>query len=303
MSVLHALLPIFGETVLPVFLVAAAGFGLASFVKIDTRSVGRLLFYLATPSLVLRSLYQTQLDATVLRHLALVAVSAAVLTGLLGWFLSAGEERRQRAAVVLTSAVSNNGNMGIPIAYFAFGDLGMALATVYYVMMSFMSNTFGAAIASTGQANIGDALKQGLRVPTLYAALGGALLNFTGIQIPSSALRAIDLLADAAIPGMLILLGVQLRAAPVFQTQGVILRSVAIRLLASPAIAWLLCLGLSITGVERNVLILQAAMPTAVMTSVLATEFDTAPRLVASIIFFSTLLSMVTLSFVLGWML
>ena len=112
-----------------------------------------------------------------------------------------------------------------------------------------------------------------------------------------------DLLAEAAIPGMLILLGVQLRSAPVLQTQGVILRSVAIRLLASPVIAWLLCLGLSITGVERNVLILQAAMPTAVMTSVLATEFDTAPRLVASIIFFSTLLSMVTLSFVLWWML
>ena len=64
-------------------------------------------------------------------------------------------------------------------------------------------------------------------------------------------------------------------------------------------IAWLLCLLLGVSGVERSVLILQAAMPTAVMTAVLATEFDIVPRLVASVIFFSTLISMVTLSFVL----
>jgi predicted permease len=56
---------------------------------------------------------------------------------------------------------------------------------------------------------------------------------------------------------------------------------------------------LGIQGVERNVLILQAAMPTAVITSVLATEFDAAPQLVATVIFVSTAASMVTLSLVL----
>src|SRR6185436_19515881 len=109
MAEVFALLPIFAQTVLPVFLVAGAGFILASFVPIDGRSVGRLLFYLATPSLVFRSLYQTKLDAQALQHLAIVAVSAAVVTGLLGWVVSADQERKTRAAVVLTSAVSNNG--------------------------------------------------------------------------------------------------------------------------------------------------------------------------------------------------
>jgi predicted permease len=102
---------------------------------------------------------------------------------------------------------------------------------------------------------------------------------------------------------MLILLGVQLRAAPLRQAQGAIWNSVALRLLVSPLIAWLLCMLLGISGVERNVIILQAAMPTAVMTAVLATEFDTAPQLVASIIFFSTAASMVTLSVILALLL
>jgi predicted permease len=302
MAEVFALLPIFAQTVLPVFLVAGAGFILASFVPIDGRSVGRLLFYLATPSLVFRSLYQTKLDAQALQHLAIVAVSAAVVTGLLGWVVSADQERKTRAALVLTSAVSNNGNMGIPMSYYAFGDAGAALATVYYVIMSFMSNTFGAAVASAGQAGWRASLQQSLRVPVLYAAILGLTFNATNVATPVTVMRAIDLLADAAIPGMLVLLGVQLRAAPILHSRTVIARSVAVRLLASPSIAWVICLLLGITGVERNVLVLQAAMPTAVMAAVLATEFDTAPQLVATIVFFSTAVSMVTLSVVL-WLL
>jgi hypothetical protein len=302
MAVWQQLLPIFVGTVLPVFLVAGAGFTLARFVAIEPRSIGRLLFYLATPSLVFRSLYQTEVDALALQQLATVAITAAVLAGGLGWLISLGQERQTRAAVVLTSAVSNNGNMGIPMSYFAFGDVGMALGTIYYVLTSFLSNTFGSVIASAGQASLGAALRQSLKVPVLYAATAGLILNLTGGQIPETLLRSVDLLANAAIPGMLVLLGVQLQSTSLWQGQGVVWRSVAVRLVAGPLIAWLLCGLLGVGGVERDVLVLQAAMPTAVMTSVLATEFDTAPRLVATIIFFSTVVSMVTLSLVL-WLL
>lgn len=299
MSGFQQLLSVFVDTVLPVFVVAAAGFVLAGFVKIDSRSIGRVLFYLATPSLVFRSLYLTQLNAATLRHLALVVVTVALLSALLGWLVSMGEGRAERAAIVLTSAVSNNGNMGIPIAYFAFGDVGAALATVYYVMMSFMSNSLGAVVASAGKASAGAALKVSLRTPVLYAAVVGLLLNWLGGAVPLSLMRGIDLMADAAIPGMLVLLGIQLRAAPIFSGQAVIVRSVVIRLLAAPGLAALLCLLLNISGVERSIIILEAAMPTAVMTAVLATEFDAAPQLVATIIFLSTTASLVTLSVVL----
>jgi len=299
MFIFKTILPIFVTTVLPVFLVAAAGFTLASFVSIDSRSVGRLLFYMATPSLVFRSLYQMQIDYTALRQLTIVAACAALLTGLLGWLIGRDQERQERSALVLTSAVSNNGNMGIPISQFAFGSAGVAFATIYYVVSSFISNTFGVIVASSGKMPVTKALQQSLQVPVLYAAIAGLLLNTLGGKLPESIFRSIDLLADAAVPGMLMLMGIQLRSAPIFQGQALILRSVAVRLLAGPIIAWLLCLALGVNGVERSVLILQAAMPTAVMTAVLATEYDIVPRLVASVIFFSTLISMVTLSFVL----
>lgn len=297
---LGTLIPVFTQTVLPVFLIAAAGYGLAAFLSLDTKTIGRVLFYLATPSLVFRSLYRTQIDYVLLQKLALVAVSMFFITAALGWFVSRGQARQRRAAITLACAVPNNGNMGIPISLFAFGEIGLALGTLYYVATSFCSNTLGSAIASAGSASIGHALFQTLRVPVLYAAIGGLLLNWLQAEIPLTIFRAVDLLADAAVPGMLVLMGIQLQSSALFQRDWTLLRTAGVRLLVAPVIAFGLCLLLGMSGVERNVIVLQAAMPTAVMVSVLVTEYDADPEFAATLIFFTTVLSMVTLSVLLS---
>jgi predicted permease len=299
LTALGRLLPVFVQTVLPVFLVAGAGWLLGRRLTLDGRTLGRVLFYLATPSLVFRSLYEMQLDPRAIQHVVLVAVLVMLLTAFLGWLVAYNLERTERAAVTLTSGISNNGNMGLPITLFAFGEPGLALATVYYVASSFLTNTVGSVVASAGRAPIGAALAQIVRVPVLYAAVGGLLLNRFGVTLPTGLFRAVDLVASAAVPLMLILLGVQLRHVNLRQRERGVFRSAAVRLLAAPVLAWGLCLLFGIRGTEGSVIIVQAAMPTAVITSVLATEYDTAPRLVATIILVSTLISMVTLSVIL----
>ncbi len=299
MWLIDTLLPIFASTVLPVFLVAAAGFVLSSFLPLDGRTLGRLLFYLATPALVFRSLYKMELDLTALQHIFVVTVGVLFITAGLGWLVGVGAARRQRSALVLTSAISNNGNMGMPICLFALGEAGLAMAAVYYAIVSFTSNTLGVIVASAGSTPLVRAIGVGLRAPVLYAAIGGLLLNRNHVEVPESLYRAIDLLAGAAIPTMLVLLGAQLRTTRLGSEQQLIWRSAAIRLVASPVVAWGLCVLLGVGGLERQVLIIQAAMPTAVMTTVLATEFDLAPQLVAATVMLTTLLSMGTLSVVL----
>jgi predicted permease len=303
MSVAQTLLPIFIETVLPVFLIAFAGYLLAWRMTIDGRSLGRLLFYLATPSLVFRSLYTTTVDLATMRQVAMVAAAVAILSGIAGWLVGFDQPRRERMAIVLTSAISNNGNMGIPICLFAFGEIGLALGTLYYVVASFLNNTLGVAVASAGEVPVGKAFRNSLQVPVLYAAIFGLLLNQMGGEIPVPIFRAVDLMADATVPGMLALLGIQLYASPLFQGQAVIWRSALIRLVIAPLLAVVLCIGLAVSGMERDVIILQASMPTAVMSAVLATEYDTAPQLVAAVIFVTTLISMGTLSVVLSLLL
>lgn len=297
---LDSLLAIFASTLLPVFLVASAGYVLSAFAPLDSRTLGRFLFFLATPSLVFRSLYRMTLDLTTLQHVAFITVGVLVAGVALGWLASYGQARRQRAGLILASAIGNNGNMGIPICLFAFGEAGVALATVYYAITSFLSNTIGVVIASAGSSTLLRAALHSLQSPVLYAAVLGLTFNRARIAVPASVFSAIDLLSGAAVPGMLVLLGSQLRQTHFGGDQRIIWRSVLIRLVASPLIAWVLCSLLGIGGLERQVLIVQAAMPTAVMTTVLATEFDAAPRLVAAAVLATTLLSMATVSVVLS---
>jgi predicted permease len=297
---LESLLAVFASTLLPVFLVALAGYVLSSFVALDGRTLGRFLFFLATPSLVFRSLYQMTIDLVALQHVAVVTIGVLVVGIALGLLASIGQDRRRRAGLVLASAIGNNGNMGIPICFFAFGDAGVALATVYYAITSFMTNTIGVVIASAGSTTLLRALVHSLQSPVLYAAVLGLLLNQAQVVVPRSLFSAVELLAGAAVPGMLVLLGTQLRGTQFGGDQHIVWRSVLIRLVASPLVALMLCNWMGVGGLERQVLIVQAAMPTAVMTTVLATEFDAAPRLVAAAVLVTSLLSMVTLSVVLS---
>jgi predicted permease len=296
MQSLDALLAIFSSTLLPVLLLALAGYLLAAFVPLDTRTIGRVLFYLATPALVFRSLYTMTVDWLALQHMVLVSVGVLVITALLGWAVTAASPRAERSGLTLASAVGNTGNMGIPINLFAFGEAGAALAAIYYAITSFLTNTLGVVVASAGRSSFGAAVLRGLQAPMLYAATLGLLLNRTGVEAPLNLYRAIDLLAGASIPLMLVLLGAQLRATRIRRGYWIIWRSMMVRLVASPLVALLLCWVLGIGGVERQVLVLQSAMPTAVITTVLATEFDAAPALVAAAVFFSTLASVATLS-------
>jgi predicted permease len=69
-----------------------------------------------------------------------------------------------------------------------------------------------------------------------------------------------------------------------------------VRLIAAPAIALLLAVPFGLTGVARQVGVLQAAMPAAVMTTVLAAEFEVEPEFMTAVVFSSTLLSPLTLT-------
>jgi hypothetical protein len=299
MFIVQTLLPIFGQTILPVFLVAACGFLLARLIKMDTRSIGRTVFYLFTPALVFRSLYQVDVDYSVLGRIALLAFLVTLATAVIAWIVSRGHDKRRRAALVLTTGMSNAGNMGLPISLFALGETGLALATIYYVTISFLGNTLGVVVTSAGTAPLGTAIKRSLKVPALYSAVLGLGLGMLQVPLPVGIFRAIDLMGDAAIAAMLVLLGILLTTAPIAERQAVLTRAVIIRLVGGPLIALALSLLLGINGMERSVIILQSAMPTAVMTTVLATEYDTAPRFVATVVFFTTAISMITISLVL----
>jgi predicted permease len=137
-------------------------------------------------------------------------------------------------------------------------------------------------------------------VPLLYAAVVGILLNVADVEMPKPLDRSIELLSDAAIPAMLVVLGTQLSRASVRGQIRLILMASSLRLIVAPLIAFGLVLLLGMSGLARQVSIVQAGMPTAVAAGVLATEFGSDAEFTTATILFSTVLSMATLSIILA---
>ena len=118
----------------------------------------------------------------------------------------------------------------------------------------------------------------------------------TGLRLPLVVMRPITLLSDAALPMMMLVLGMQLERATVPERPKVVLVAVGLSLIVAPLVALGLVWVLGITGTARQAGVVLASMPVAVVTTILALEFDAAPAFVTSAVFLSTLLSPFTLT-------
>lgn len=137
------------------------------------------------------------------------------------------------------------------------------------------------------------------KTPALIAAVPAILINWYDLPTPLMVDRVVGLLGQAMVPVMLLALGVQLANTKSLRIEKDTVIASSIRLLVSPALAFLLVGFFGLDGLERGAGIMQAAMPAAVLTSIIALEYDLLPDFVTRTVLFSTLASIVTLTLIL----
>ncbi len=293
-----SLLNIFANNLLPVLLLMGAGFMLGKFLHLEPRPLGRVIFYVLSPLLVFNLITTSQLSFGTIGLMMGFALSVMLLTASLG-FLLAKLFRLERTAVmvvVLTCLIGNNGNYGLPIISFAFGQEALAYASIYFVSSNIMVYTLGVLTASLGRLNFRTALLGLLKVPAIYSILIAMLFVSTGWTLPEPIQRTVSLASGGAIPAMLILLGLELQRAEWTRKLRALGIPVFCRLVAGPFIALGLAALFGLPPAARQAGVTEAGMPSAVMTTILATEYDLEPSLVTAVVFISTILSPLTLT-------
>jgi predicted permease len=289
---------LFIDNLLPIFLAAGTGYLLSRWLKADARTLSQVTFYIFSPCLVFAILIENQVSEDEILKMLLLAWGGLVVIGLLAWLT--GQifkfERKMLVAVMLTSIFMNSGNFGMSFNLFAFGQEGLAQSGIFFVSMSIATYTVGIFIASMGKASPRQALVNLLKVPAIYAVLLAVVFMRTGWKLPLPIQRTTQLLGDAAIPAMLVLLGMQLNTIRWNGQIRPLLLANGLRLLIAPLVAFGLVLILGLVGVARQVGVLEASMPSAVLTIVLATEYDVEPAFVSAAVFTSTLASAFTLT-------
>jgi len=283
--------------VTPVFLLAAIGFGWCRLGHdYPTGFVTRFSMTLAVPCLIFTALMRTDIAPSALTALSLASLAAYAVALAGAWALTAAL-RLDRRSYVAPLAFGNTGNLGLPVALFAFGEAGLGYAVVVFAVMAAMAFTVGVWLVAGGGSPL-----RALKEPMVGATLLGALFLGQGWETPGWLTAALDLVGQTAIPLMLITLGVavaRLRPGRI---------GLAIRLSLAKLVLCL-CVGVGaglvfgLDPVAFGVLVVQLATPVAVTSYMLAERFRVDADAVAGLVVVSTLMSVVALPVALAFVL
>ena len=266
----------------------------------DLRSLSRVAFYVFSPCLVFDSLTHSDLSGGLVAQIGLVSLGVTLFVASVA-FLAGRTLRLDRhtlATLIVAATFGNAGNFGLAVSKFAFGDAALARSLVYFVFNSLAVYTLGVAVAAAGKRTWREVIQHGLLLPTTLAVAAALLMRLAGLAAPAPVEKAVGLVGQAAIPLMLMLLGLQLAGIKTFPRAhlGLIGLAAFSQLVLAPLATWVLASTMQLTGVTLQAVVVESAMPTAVITTILAVEYDLDAALVSGTVVVSTLLSPLTLT-------
>lgn len=277
------------QSTAPAFLIAGVGYAwVRGGWAFDVEFVTRLSLTLSVPCLIFMALVRSQVDPTVLRDTVFASLVAYVLLGLIAWF---GLRLLGLDLATYWGPITfgNTGNLGLPIALFAFGQAGFDLAVIVFAVMAILSFTFGVWVVAGGGPP-----SRAFREPLFWGTVLGALFLAMDWSVPVWLGNSLDLVGQMAIPLMLLTLGVaisRLRPRALGRALWISLAKLAL-CIAVPVVAGL---AFGLDRLPLGVLVLQLSTPVAVTSYMLAAKYDARPDEVAGLVVVSTLISIVAI--------
>lgn len=295
---MNSIIAVFTQNILPIFLVAGCGYAIQRWIGVDKKTLSRVVFFCFSPCLVFSSLVNSQIERTEVAGLVAFSVGVMGLMGVLTYLLTRVLRmgRQETAVLLITTMFANAGNYGLTLNQLRYGDAGLARAVIYYITSTILVYTVGVFIASMGRLDMRQTLQKLLRIPAIYAVSLAVIVYTLDLALPAPVVRAVEIAGNGAIPVMLLLLGMQLADLKGKAVWRLVAPAVGARLLLGPLVAVGMATLVGLSGLARSAGIIEASMPTAVFTIILATEFDLYPSAVTSIVVLSTLCSPLTLA-------
>lgn len=291
------MLQVLVNVLFPVFAIVGVGYAIARIAGVEPPALASLSYWILGPAFIFDVLAGADLapevvwrvvGSTVLAML-LIAAIAAMIMRLIGSSFS------KLAATVLTSIYGNVGNFGLAISAFAFGEQALPIAGIVMVTVNTLGILTGVGLATARRGSVMRSIGTAALSPLALAVVPALAVNFTNTTLPLWFERPVSLLAAALIPVMLLTLGIQIAGMPRAMPARLVGIPMAMKLVLAPLAAVLAVTALGLGGLAAQVVVLQAAMPAAVFTSLIALEHDLEADYVTSVVLTGTLASALTL--------
>lgn len=286
------------QNILPIVLVASLGYYLRRRLRLDVAPLSSAVFNVLSPCLVFSALVSSRLPATELATLAAFTFLNILAAGCLAFGLSRilRLDRPATAALMLVVMFVNGGNYGLTLLNLRYGEAGLARGVVYYVTSTVLLYTLGVFLASLGRLSWQASLRKMTQVPAVYATVLALIVYGFGLTVPTPIMSGIEIAGAGAIPVMLLVLGMQVADLQRGEGDVFVWPAVGLRLLGGPVIGVVVAGILGLVGIGRSAMIVESAMPPAVINLVVANEFGLPTGTVARIVVFGTLLSPLTIA-------
>lgn len=264
----------------------------------DSITLNKIVINIAIPSLIFLAMFNADLtNIKILLPITLICIITGSLCGLLVYIFSRARDysKKTRWTLVGTSTLFNSGFLGYPVVLGVFGAAGLVRGVFYDMGSTILFLCLGILFILIFEGEYTSIIKRTVLFPPLWGIILGIFANILHINPGFIPLNVLKYLSGAAIPMIMISLGLSLEAGGLKNYFGAASFVTVTRLMISPLIAIFMVYILGLHGLEGTVTVVEAGMPSAMLSLVLAASYDLDINAAAACIFLSTVVSMITL--------
>jgi len=305
------------NTLAPVFLLIAVGAGMQAMKAVSAgflKEANRVTYWLGLPALLFSQLatsYQQGMGASRLFFAVLLATGLVVLAGyLVAWLLKIPGPAL--GTFVQAGYRGNLAFVGLPVIFslpdtVLAGGLSARTAAVLTVApIMVIYNIVGVVVLLLSQHRLGWGMvkpfvKQLATTPPLLATIAGILFAMQGWTLPLFVDKALNALAEMALPLGLLGVGGSLVTVKLGARWQAPLMAALVKTLVSPLLGWAVTRGLGLGSIEVKLAMILMAAPTAIISYTMAIELKGDEALAAGSIALSVLTSIGTLAAIVGF--
>jgi len=264
----------------------------------DSTTLNKIVVNIAIPSLIFLAMYGADLsNINTLLPITIICLITGVLSGIVVYLFarSRGYSEKKKWTVVGTSTLFNSGFLGYPVVLGVYGSTGMVRAVFYDMGSTILFLCLGILFIVIFGGKYSSIIKRTVLFPPLWGIILGITVNLLHLNPGQLPLDVLKYLSGAAIPIIMISLGLSLEVGGLKDYLDAATFVSTVRLIISPAIAFVLVTLLGFSYINSTVTVVEAGMPSAMLSLVLAASYDLDIKAAAACIFMSTVFSMITL--------
>ena len=288
-------------TILSIILMIGLGYFLKRIDFLSSKDIdplNKIVMYILLPCMIFNALYNADMSLIPkLGILPFVILFSSLITGVVSYFIlkQFNLDDKKLWAVLVTVMIANTAFMGYPVTLGIYGQDGFLRAIFCDIatLITFLALSFVLTLKFGG--SVKKSIKKIALFPSLWAVILGILLNLLNIPIGGVLENTINYLGQGAIPLIMIALGLSIDLSAISRSKSMIAFTSVMKLAFFPFIAFLFANQIGLLNLEHTISIVEAAMPSGMMSLLLAISYKLDYELTSDCILINTVISLITL--------